>query len=159
MREALSDKYLHRVEMSSRKSKLISYFWNEDLCYRVTDIRLHYNCLFTCLYFLLHCYNKRTKNWYLFIHLPISVGYLGGSVVKNPPCQCRRLRRLRFHPWVRKIPWSREWQPTAVFLPGEFPKQRSLADYSPWGRKESVTTERLTLSQTLCEVVCGTKWR
>ena len=33
-------------------------------------------------------------------------------------CQCRRYRRCRFNPWVRKIPWSRKWQPTPVFLPG-----------------------------------------
>jgi len=31
--------------------------------------------------------------------------------------------------------------PTPVFLPGEFHGQRSLAGYSPWGRKESDTTE------------------
>ena len=30
------------------------------------------------------------------------------------------------------------------YLPGEFQGQRSLAGYSPWGRKESDTTERLT---------------
>ena len=33
-----------------------------------------------------------------------------------------------------------------VFLPGESHGQRSLAGYSPWGRKESNTTEPLTLS-------------
>ena len=31
-------------------------------------------------------------------------------------CQCRR---LRFHPWVGKIPWRRKWPPTPVLLPGE----------------------------------------
>ena len=31
-----------------------------------------------------------------------------------------------------------------VFLPGKFYGQRSLASYSPWGRKESDTTERLS---------------
>ena len=36
--------------------------------------------------------------------------------------------------------WRREWQPTPVFLPGEFHGQRSLAGYSPWGCKESDTT-------------------
>ena len=36
------------------------------------------------------------------------------------------------------------WQPTPVFLPGEFHGQRSLAGESPWGRKESDLTERLT---------------
>ena len=43
-------------------------------------------------------------------------------------------------------PWRREWQPTPVLLPGEFHGLRSLAGYSPWGHKESDTTERLTLS-------------
>ena len=40
-----------------------------------------------------------------------------------------------------KIPRRREWQPTAVFLPGEFHGQRSLAGYSPWYHKESDTTD------------------
>ena len=46
----------------------------------------------------------------------------------------------------QEVPLRREWQPTPVFLPGEFHGLRSLAGYSPWGRKESDTTERLTLS-------------
>ena len=41
----------------------------------------------------------------------------------------------------RKIPWSKEWQPTLVFLPGKSPGHGILADYSPWGRKQSDTTE------------------
>ena len=47
---------------------------------------------------------------------------------------------------VGKIPWRRERLPTPVFLPGEFHGQRSLAGYSPWGHKESDTTERLSLT-------------
>ena len=39
--------------------------------------------------------------------------------------------------------WRRKWQPTPVFLPGEFHGQRSMAGYSPWGHKESDTTEWL----------------
>ena len=39
--------------------------------------------------------------------------------------------------------WRRKWQPTPVFLPGESHGGRSLVGYSPWGRKESDTTERL----------------
>ena len=42
--------------------------------------------------------------------------------------------------------WRKEWLPTAVFLPGEFHGQRSLADYSPWGHKEPDVTKQLTLS-------------
>ena len=41
--------------------------------------------------------------------------------------------RLRFDPWVGGIPWRREWQPTAVFLPEKAHGQRSLAGYSPGG--------------------------
>ena len=37
--------------------------------------------------------------------------------------------------------WERKWQPTLVFLPGEFHIQRSLVGYSPWGHKESDMTE------------------
>ena len=44
------------------------------------------------------------------------------------------------------VPWRREWQPTPVFLRSEFHRQRNLAGYSPWGHKESDTTEWLTVS-------------
>ena len=33
---------------------------------------------------------------------------------------------------------------TLVFLPEEFPGQRSLVGYNPWGHKESEMTEQLT---------------
>ena len=62
----------------------------------------------------------------------------GSASGKEPTCQCRR---CRFSPWVGKIPWRRKWQPTPMFLPGEFHGQRSLVGYSPWGHKESDTTE------------------
>ena len=62
---------------------------------------------------------------------------------------CLRCRRPGFNPWVRKIPWRREWQPTPVFLPGKYHGQRSLVGYSLWGHKESDTTKPLTLS--LCD--------
>ena len=34
-----------------------------------------------------------------------------------------------------------KWQPTSVLLPGKSHGQRSLVGYSPWGHKESDTTE------------------
>ena len=40
-------------------------------------------------------------------------------------------------PWVRKMPWRKEWQPTPVFLPEESHGQRILVGYSPWDHKES----------------------
>ena len=51
------------------------------------------------------------------------------------------MRETRSDPWVRKIPWRREWQPTAVFLPGESHGQRSLVGYSPWGRSQTRLSE------------------
>uniref|UniRef100_A0AAA9S0E7 Mitochondrial ribosomal protein L32 n=1 Tax=Bos taurus TaxID=9913 RepID=A0AAA9S0E7_BOVIN len=59
---------------------------------------------------------------------------------------CLQCWRPRFDlPWVGKIPWRREWQPTPVFLPGKPHGQRSLASYSPWDHKGLAMTERLTL--------------
>ena len=37
--------------------------------------------------------------------------------------------------------WTRRWQPTPVFLPGESQGQRSLVGCCLWGRTESDTTE------------------
>ena len=54
------------------------------------------------------------------------LGFPGGSEGKEPTCQCRRHKRRRFDPWVRKIPWKRKWQHTPVLLPGKFCGQRSL---------------------------------
>ena len=52
-----------------------------------------------------------------------------------------KCRRCRLDPWVRKVPWRREWEPTPVFLLGEFHGQRSLVGYSSWGHKELDMTE------------------
>ena len=84
----------------------------------------------TCCTFIIDCH-----------YFPLW-GFPGGSVVKNPPAM--------WETWVRslgwKIPWRRERLPTPVFWPGEF---HGL--YSPWGRKESDTTERLSLSLYLSQ--------
>ena len=69
--------------------------------------------------------------------------------VKNLPANVRDAKRLRFDPWLGKIPWGRKWQPTPVFLPGKFHRQRSLAGYSPWGHRESDTTEQLSRPQEM----------
>ena len=48
-------------------------------------------------------------------------GFPDGVSGKEPSCQCRRHKRCRFDPWVRKILWRRAWQPTPVFLPWRIP--------------------------------------
>ena len=55
--------------------------------------------------------------------------------------KCRRRKRCGFRPWVRTSPGGGHGKPTPVLLPGEPHGQRSLAGYSPWGRKESDTAE------------------
>ena len=50
-------------------------------------------------------------------------------------CQCRRCRRRRFDPWLRRIPQRRKWQLTPVFLPGKSREQKSPMGYSSWGRR------------------------
>ena len=47
----------------------------------------------------------------------------------------------RFNPWVRKIPWRKEWLPSPVFLPGESQEQRSLLGCHLWGCTESDKTD------------------
>ena len=51
-----------------------------------------------------------------------------------------------------KIPWRRTWQPAPEFFPVESHGQRSLVGCSPWGRRESDTTES-DLART-CRLSC-----
>ena len=62
------------------------------------------------------------------------------QMVKNPPVIQEN--------WVlslgQKEAREKKWLFTPVFLPGESHGQRSLANCSPWGHKESDTTEQLS---------------
>ena len=49
-------------------------------------------------------------------------------------------------PGLGRFPWRRKWQSTPALLPGKSHARRSLICYSPWGHKESDTTERLHFS-------------
>ena len=71
---------------------------------------------------------------YLFLSFPCGSD---GKII------CLQCWRPGFDPWAGKIPWRRKRQPTPVVLPGESHGQRNLVVYSPWGRKESDTTEHL----------------
>ena len=66
-------------------------------------------------------------------------GLPGGSDIKLP--NCNAAVQETYVACVGNIPWRREWLPTPLLLPGESHEQRSLADYSPWGCKESDMTE------------------
>ena len=58
----------------------------------------------------------KIASWILTIFkaLRVDLGFPGGASGKEPACQCRRHKRHRFNPWVRKIPWRRAWKPTLV---------------------------------------------
>ena len=57
---------------------------------------------------------------------------LCNSDSKESACNARD---LKFDPWVGKMLWRREWQPTPVLEPGKSHGQRSLMNYSSWGHK------------------------
>ena len=76
-----------------------------------------------------------------------------GASGKESACPCRR---RRFHPWVGD-PLEKEMVPTAGFLSGESHGQRSLAGCSPWGRKESDTTEHTADSTHSLKCALGLK--
>ena len=94
-------------------------------------------------------YHWATGNALLLTH---NITFISGtsqvaSVVNNPPANAGDMNH-GFDPWVRKIPWRRKWQPTLVFVSGEFHRQRSLAGYIH-GIAESDTTEWLTHTHML----------
>ena len=66
----------------------------------------------------------------------------GGSDSKESACSVGDLGSI---PGSGRFPWRRECLPTPVFLTGESHRQRSLAIYNPWGRKESDMTEQLSM--------------
>ena len=106
------------------------------VCDMVSAVILYKHCFIliqsTCMKYICYCLCFAVEETWALI----------GQMVKNLPA----VQRPRFDPWVGKIPWRREWQPTPVFLSREFHGQRSLAGHSPWGRKELDMTEWLTLS-------------
>ena len=59
-------------------------------------------------------------------------------MVKNLQC-----KRSRFIPWVGKIPWIREWQPTPLFLPEESQGLGSLVGLQPIMSERIITTDMI----------------
>ena len=64
----------------------------------------------------------------------------GGSVVKITPANAGNTGDPGSIPGSGRFPWRRKWQPTPVFLPGEFHAQKNVVGYSPGSHKESGTT-------------------
>ena len=81
----------------------------------------------------------------------ISSELVAQTIKRLPAVQETRVRSLGW-----EDPLEKEWQPSPVLLPGKFRGLRSLVGYSPWGCKESDTTERLhfTSSKELVLRLC-----
>ena len=75
--------------------------------------------------------HQQTTNWF-------QKGFPSGSDGKASACNAKDLGLI---PGLGRFPWRRKWQFTPVLLPRKFHGQRSLVGYSPWGHKESDTTE------------------
>ena len=78
-----------------------------------------------------------------------SIPGLGGSSGEG-------IERPGYDPWVGEIPRRRAWQPTPVFLPRESHGQRGLANYSPWGCRESDRTEGIS---TQARRISSLRWK
>ena len=79
---------------------------------------------------IIYMQNTQDHVWPTVKHLPSSfLAFLQSQSLLwvQPDLQCGR---PSFHPWVRKIPWRREWLPTPVFLPGESHGQRMSMGWS-----------------------------
>ena len=102
-------------------------------------------CVCSCVSEVLFFFSKNGSRYTSFCLLLSKLAFwkasLVAQLVNNPP-ECRR---PGLDPWVGKIPWRRERLSTPVFWSREF---HGL--YSPWGHKESDTTERLSLSDSTC---------
>ena len=83
---------------------------------------------------------KRIQDWAKLMYVRAS---LVTQLVKN-----LAMRETGFNSWVGKIPWRGERLPTPVLWPGEF---HGL--HSPWGHKESDTTEQVSLSLSVKRLV------
>ena len=68
-------------------------------------------------------------------------GFPGGAVVKHPPANVEDAREVGSVPGLGRSPGVRNGTHSSI-LAGKFQGQRGLVDYSPWGYKESDTTEQ-----------------
>ena len=120
------------LEIQSNFALFVGYFW-KPLLYGHTQIdftKKEDPKLFN--HSMQYNSSGITQNYF---HEPAPIqASLVAQTVKNLP----EIQETRFDPWVRKIPWRREWQPTPVFLFGEFHRQRSLAGYNPGISNKSI---------------------
>ena len=125
---------------------------------------LYENRVHVYLFFLLNahpqhwtqCVIRHSGTFFLYWSI---ANYSPGGNSKEPACQHRGYKRCGFDPWVGKISWRRAWQPSPVFLPGEFHGQRSLVGYGPQGHKELDMAEATQHTQLINDVIVSGEQR
>ena len=90
----------------------------------------------------------------------VSLMYSCRAQERGPTSHQTWAKQTKNLPAVRESPFwflgqedlleKKKWQPTPVSLPEKSHGQRSLVDYSPWGRKESDMAERANLGESSC---------
>ena len=73
----------------------------------------------------------------------LTVTFPGGTSHKESACQCRRLKRLGPDAWVGEIPWNRQMATHSSILAWKIHGQEEPGVISPWGHKDSDTTEHI----------------
>ena len=91
-------------------------------------------------------------SFFIFIYFIIT--FPGSSGSKESTCNAGDVGLI---PRWGRFPWRRKWQPTPVFLPGEFHIERRLVGYSPWSHrvKHNSVTNTFTFILLLFFVACG----
>ena len=108
-----------RAELDSRKSSVLrgEKKGRSNQVYKMSSQNFNYLPAATWTLFV-RCCTSSTQPFQVVL------------TVKNPPINAGQIRGKGLIPGVRKIPWSRKWQPAPVFLPGESHGKRKLAGYS-----------------------------
>ena len=76
-----------------------------------------------------------------------SVQYSWASLVTQTVKNCLQCGRPGLDPWVGKMPWRRAWQPSPLFLPGEFPQTEEPGGLQSMGHKELDKMEQLSTTE------------
>ena len=97
-------------------------------------------CMFVCIHARVHTVACIEFSFYeaMLIYTAFYTFHEHPWWLSGEDSTCQSSRR-RFDPRVRRIPWRREWQPTAVFLPGKAHGQRSLVGLQSTGSQKSRT--------------------
>ena len=106
-------------------SRSLSANLNLSSCPSSTEYHLHVSIVEFIPYRIIfpsHAHELIEAQRVSFTFVSRCLGFPGGAVVKNLPANAGGARDC----WVRKIPWSRKWQPAPVFLLGKFHGQGSL---------------------------------